>query len=76
MDNIGATTELISSAMVRAAVLKTFGFVPKATFVSSVKKLALEKLHGTVEQGYQKLQDYFRKLTKENPGTQITTDAP
>ncbi|KAH9082884.1 hypothetical protein Ae201684P_013788 [Aphanomyces euteiches] len=62
-------TPLVTCDMVREAILMRYGVEVKPTTVSKIKKLAIEQVSGTILEGYRKLNDYFVRLSHDNPGS-------
>ncbi|RLO10752.1 hypothetical protein DYB28_003292 [Aphanomyces astaci] len=60
---------LLTSNIIRAAIMKATGVNTAGTFITNVKKLALDLISGTVAAGYQKLHTYMVQLAEDNGGT-------
>ncbi|ETV66588.1 hypothetical protein H257_17018, partial [Aphanomyces astaci] len=61
--------QLLTSNIIRAAIMKATGVNTAGTFITNVKKLALDLISGTVAAGYQKLHAYMVQLAEDNGGT-------
>ncbi|RHY87560.1 hypothetical protein DYB37_010777 [Aphanomyces astaci] len=59
---------LLTSNIIRAAIMKATGVNTAGTFITNVKKLALDLISGTVAAGYQKLHAYMVQLAEDNGG--------